>query len=97
MSSDLITSTMKSDPQRSLLVTSMAGLPSVFACCAWAAEDCATNPPTAPAAAPLRNPRRSTDFFALFFSDLAMISPDRGHYDTCGPPPWRIRGARLLH
>src|SRR5579883_2347633 len=92
MPSDLITSSMKSDPGRSVVYTSARGGGLVSAAArrapgsgvaaaarAWAgAADCAgavegfATRAAAPAAAPLRNPRRLTEPLAPFF-ELGIV------------------------
>src|SRR5579864_3555240 len=81
--SDLMTSIMKSEPARSLLETSTvagAGFAAadVTACWAMATGGLATSP-AAPAAAPLKKPRRSTEIFLDFaMQDLLFLA----HYGT---------------
>src|ERR1700677_4796237 len=98
----LMTSTMKSEPGRSVVHTStrggggavsaavclapgsgfgVAGRWTSAACCALAASGLATSA-AAPAAAPFKKPRRSTEIFL----DLAMVNP-----------PWGLKHLILYH
>src|SRR5579871_2814397 len=81
MPSDLMTSTMKSEPGRALEVTSTAGAVSGFRAACWARAMGAVAARPAAAPAPLRNPRRSvlvtaglfeSDILASCFSQLSL-------------------------
>src|ERR1700674_4548378 len=78
MPSDLMTSSMKSAPGRSVEETSAAGGLAAGAaatvaptCCAMATEVCATMA-AAPAVAPLRKPRRASEVFLDFDMETAL-------------------------
>src|ERR1700674_3871794 len=79
MPSDLMTSSMKSAPGRSLAETSAAGVLAAAGaaatvaptCCAMATELCATMA-AAPTVAPLRKPRRASEVFLDFDMETAL-------------------------
>src|SRR5579871_205493 len=80
---DLITSTMKSEPGRSLGVTSAAEVALAAAappgCCAKATELCASSA-AAPAVAPVKNPRRPTGFLLVLDMKLGPPTEDPSFY-----------------
>src|SRR6266852_6063550 len=82
MPSDLMTSTMKSEPGRRLLETSAAVLVSGLRADCWASAMGAVAASPAAPAAPFRKPRRSTGFFGsdILASCLGQLSLWHGRY-----------------